>query len=106
MTSTPVLNAVRKAVLLGAVSAAVAALSVSAQAQDSAAGPQSLETVTVTGTRIAKRDAEAESPILTVDADAIIESGYTTVDQFMNTLTQVTPSSSSQSKTRRTTAVR
>jgi len=97
MTSTPVLNAVRKAVLLGAVSAAVAALSVSAQAQDSAAGPQSLETVTVTGTRIAKRDAEAESPILTVDADAIIESGYTTVDQFMNTLTQVTPSSSSQS---------
>ena len=97
MTTSPVSFAVRKAILLGAIGAVVAASSITAQAQDSAAGAESLDTVTVTGTRIAKRDAEAESPILTVAAEAIVESGYTTVDQFMNTLPQVTPSSSSQS---------
>jgi outer membrane receptor protein involved in Fe transport len=96
MTNPSVPYAVRRAILLSAIGAAVAASSV-APAQDSAAGAAALETVTVTGTRIAKRDADAESPILTVDAEAITESGYTTVDQFMNTLPQVTPSSSSQS---------
>ncbi|MFM8479878.1 MAG: TonB-dependent receptor domain-containing protein [Gammaproteobacteria bacterium] len=97
MFNSPVALSVRRALLLSAVGAAVAGSATIAQAQDSAAGAESLELVTVTGTRIAKRDAEAESPILTVDAEAIVESGYTTVDQFMNTLPQVTPSSSSQS---------
>ena len=97
MTNSNVSLAVRKAIVLSALGAVAAASSVAARAQDSAAGANALETVTVTGTRIAKRDAEAESPILTVDAEAIVESGYTTVDQFMNTLPQVTPSSSSQS---------
>jgi outer membrane receptor protein involved in Fe transport len=95
MSNSTVPVAVRRALLLSAIGAAAAASSV-APAQQAAAA-DALETVTVTGTRIAKRDAEAESPILTVDAEAIVESGYTTVDQFMNTLPQVTPSSSSQS---------
>jgi iron complex outermembrane receptor protein len=95
MSNSTVPVAVRRALLLSAIGAAAAASSV-APAQQAAAA-DALETVTVTGTRIAKRDAEAESPILTVDAEAIVESGYTTVEQFMNTLPQVTPSSSSQS---------
>ena len=95
MSNSTVPVAVRRAILLSAIGAAAAASSV-APAQQAAAA-DALETVTVTGTRIAKRDAEAESPILTVDAESIVESGYTTVEQFMNTLPQVTPSSSSQS---------
>lgn len=95
MSNSTVPVAVRRAILLSVIGAAAAASSVAPAQQATAA--DALETVTVTGTRIAKRDAEAESPILTVDAESIVESGYTTVEQFMNTLPQVTPSASSQS---------
>lgn len=53
--------------------------------------------ITVTGSRIVRRDEVAESPILTVGQDAMVTSGLTTVEQFLNTLPQVTPSLSSQS---------
>jgi len=56
-----------------------------------------LEQVVVTGTRIAKRDAIADSPITTIDQDTFRESGYVTVDQFLNTMPQITPNLSSQS---------
>lgn len=55
------------------------------------------EKITITGTRFARRDEVAESPILTVGQDALLESGFTTVEQFLNTLPQVTPNLSSQS---------
>ena len=56
-----------------------------------------LEAIEVTGSRISRVDAIAESPIYTVDRDALINSGYITVDQFLNTLPQIVPSVSSQS---------
>lgn len=56
-----------------------------------------LEAIEVTGSRISRVDAIAESPIYTVDRDALIDSGYTTVDQFLNTLPQIVPGVSSQS---------
>lgn len=55
------------------------------------------EKITITGTRFARRDEVAESPILTVSQDALLESGFTTVEQYLNTLPQVTPNLSSQS---------
>lgn len=55
------------------------------------------EKITITGSRFARRDEVAESPILTVSQDALLESGYTTLDGFLNTLPQITPSISSQS---------
>ncbi len=55
------------------------------------------QTITVTGSRIARIDALAESPIVTVTADQIQKSGVVTVEQFLNTLPQVTPALSSQS---------
>ncbi len=55
------------------------------------------EKITITGSRFARRDEVAESPILTVSQDALLESGYTTVDGFLNTLPQITPNLSSQS---------
>jgi outer membrane receptor protein involved in Fe transport len=56
-----------------------------------------LEEIVVTGSRIARRDAIAESPIVTIDASVIEESGMVTLDQYLNTLPQVVPNISSQS---------
>ena len=91
-------SAVRRAILASAIGAAMV-VAAQSQAQETAAksGAEDLETVVVTGSRIAKRDAVAESPILSVDQEALAESGYTTVEQYLNNLPQVVPSSSSQS---------
>ena len=51
----------------------------------------------MTGSRILNRDAVADTPIVTVDQKAMIDSGNITVDHFLNTLPQVTPTVSSQS---------
>lgn len=55
------------------------------------------QSVVVTGSRIARIDALAESPIVTVGAEQIQASGLVTVEQFLNTLPQLTPGLSSQS---------
>ena len=55
------------------------------------------EAIVVTGTRIARRDAVAESPILTVGQEEMTNSGFVTVEQYLNTLPQVTAGLSSQS---------
>jgi iron complex outermembrane receptor protein len=91
-------TALRRAVRLTlvAAAAATAATVVPAHAQDKKGG-EDLEMIVVTGSRIAKRDAIAESPILTVDAGEIAESGYVTADHYLNTLPQITPNLSSQS---------
>ncbi len=84
-------QAVRLALVTGAATAGVG-LTSTAIAQE----PQ-LEEITVTGSRIAKRDAIAESPIFTVDQEALEVSGYVTLDHYLNTLPQITPNISSQS---------
>ncbi len=92
-TKDSIRYAVRYALLAGAAGAAMTAVPVSA-AEESAA----ISEVIVTGSRItAKRDAIAESPIITFDSDAISDSGHVTVDHFLNTMPQVVPALSSQS---------
>jgi len=71
--------------------AAAATVAVPAVAQSD------IDAVVVTGTRIAKRDAIAESPILTVDNEDMVSSGHVTLDHVLNTLPQIVPSLSSQS---------
>ncbi|MEQ9505835.1 MAG: TonB-dependent receptor [Hyphomonas sp.] len=66
-------------------------------ATEAADGEARQETITITGSRFARRDEVAESPILTVGQDAMLESGFTTVEQYLNTLPQITPNLSSQS---------
>lgn len=88
-------SALRRAVRLTLVAAATSAVMAPAYAQDRSS--DELEMVVVTGSRIAKRDAVAESPILTLDSEAIADSGYVTVEQYLNTLPQVVPNLSSQS---------
>ena len=83
-------RAVRHALLTGAV--ATVATSFPAIAAE-----EHISEVVVTGTRIANRDASAETPIFTVGVEEITESGLTTVDHYLNTLPQVTPNLSSQS---------
>ncbi len=67
------------------------------QAGTAAAEANRPQTITVTGSRIARIDAAAESPIVTVTSEQIQTSGVVTVEQFLNTLPQVTPGLSSQS---------
>lgn len=88
-TSKSLQRAIRHALLTGAVASVAVSFPVVAE--------ESISEVVVTGTRIANRDASAETPIFTVSSDAIEESGATTVDHFLNTLPQVTPNLSSQS---------
>lgn len=56
-----------------------------------------VDEIVVTGSRIARRDAVAESPILTVQQEDMTHSGSTTVEHYLNTLPQVTAGLSSQS---------
>lgn len=69
-----------------------------AQAQTVAADPAStsaeakVETVVVTGSRIARRDYSSSSPIVTVGKDLIQESGNVTLEATLNELPQFTPS--------------
>ena len=88
-------TALRRAVRLTLIAAATSTVGLTpVYAQDKA---EELEMIVVTGSRIAKRDAVAESPILTLDAEAIADSGFVTAEQFLNTMPQITPGVSSQS---------
>jgi iron complex outermembrane recepter protein len=68
-----------------------------AQTATTAEAEKTAEVVVVTGSRIARRDGTAESPILTVGTEQLAESGYTTAEQYLNTLPQITAGLSSQS---------
>lgn len=88
-------TALRRAVRLTLFAAATSAVGLTpVYAQDKS---EELEMIVVTGSRIAKRDNVAESPILTLDAEAIADSGYVTAEQYLNTLPAITPNLSSQS---------
>jgi outer membrane cobalamin receptor len=68
----------------------------SAFAQDQTApAPQAAggggEVVVVTGSRIARQDYVANSPIVTVDQEDILASGVTTIDTLLNTMPQFVP---------------
>lgn len=58
---------------------------------------QTTDRIEITGSRIKRIDATAESPIVTVTAEDIRQSGVVTAEQFLNTLPQVTAGVSSQS---------
>lgn len=52
--------------------------------------------ITVTGSRITRRDYVSESPIVTMGSEALTQSGSTSIEQALNTLPQITTSASSQ----------
>ncbi len=60
----------------------------------SSAGAQEVEEVVVTGSRIARRDFTAPSPIVTVGAEEFEETSSISVEQVLNRLPQFTPAGS------------
>lgn len=92
---TSLAKAVRLALLTSAASGCIGAAS-SVAAQDTEVSDQ-VDEIVVTGSRIARRDNIAESPIFSVDAETIKSSGNVTLDHYLNTLPQITPNISSQS---------
>ncbi|HEY3516460.1 MAG TPA: TonB-dependent receptor plug domain-containing protein, partial [Gammaproteobacteria bacterium] len=63
-----------------------------AQAQEPAAGQgQALEEITVTGSRIVRRDLEAASPIMTVDTQALEDTSTMSIESVLNQMPQFVP---------------
>ncbi len=77
----------RFSVLASAVSAALAGGPAPAIAQDNSG----VEEVVVTGSRIVRRDFEANSPILTLDANRFEEQSSVAIESAMNQLPQFVP---------------
>lgn len=81
MNSTTRINrAVRRALMLGAVT--TASTSVYAFAEEDAA--QEIERIAVTGSRISRTDIETASPVTVISADFISQSGYTSVQEVLS----------------------
>jgi iron complex outermembrane recepter protein len=76
------------------VSAAVAAIlgSVAFQSSVALSAEEELTEVTVTGSRIARRDFESSSPIVTVGTESFEQSGTQSVESVLNQLPQFVPS--------------
>lgn len=72
------------------VTFASAAMAPAAFAQEAAAAENG-ETIVITGSRIARQDYVANSPIVTVDADDLTATGVTTLDTLLNQMPQFVP---------------
>jgi iron complex outermembrane recepter protein len=90
-SSCDIARAVRRALILSAVTAS-ASTPVFAQVQSAETAPEptgTLETVTVTGSRIATPTLDSVSPITAVNAEEIRDTGVTRVEDLINSLPQV-----------------
>jgi len=74
-----------------AIAAAAATTALPVFAQEAKPDPN-LEEITVTGTRIVKKDYEATSPVVTVSEDTFKLSGEPQIETVLNTLPQLVPS--------------
>ncbi|MCP5143492.1 MAG: TonB-dependent receptor [Gammaproteobacteria bacterium] len=79
-------SALTPTLLAVSVAAALAPYSMSSQAQ----GAAGAEEIFVTGSRIVRRDYESPSPIMTVESEAIQNSGFVTIERTLNELPQFT----------------
>lgn len=79
-------QAVRRALVLSAVTAASASMPALAQDQDQSA--QSVETVVVTGSRIRSANLEGTTPVTQVTSQDIATQGVTRVEDLVNQLPQ------------------
>lgn len=81
-------RAVRRALVWSAIAAAGAS-SLPTYAADEASTPATLETVTVTGSRVATPNETSISPVTAITADQIVNTGRTRVEDVLNSLPQV-----------------
>ena len=77
-----------------AVAAVLAATATGVFADDASSSPgaEELETLTVTGSRIHRNDYVSDSPVVTVSAAAMTETGSTAIEHVLNQLPQFVPS--------------
>ncbi len=84
-----------KSLYLAAASATslvlAAATAASAQVADAGAAEEEAAAITVTGSRIQRRDFVAPSPIVTITPENFVRSGRTTVDDYLRDLPQFNP---------------
>lgn len=90
-TNNKLAKSVKLACAFGAASAALfAGNPAMAQEADAAeAEKQNIEKISVTGSRIKRTDLETSSPVLAIDAAVIESTGFTRVEDVMNTLPQI-----------------
>ena len=90
MANPTIARAVRTALIsAGTISAAMQTAPISAQEQ--------LSEITVTGSRIVRRDFTSNSPITTFPAEQVVRNADITLDTFLNTLPQVSPAGTTTS---------
>jgi hypothetical protein len=77
---------VNRTVLASTISALLAGGGAAAQAQDAA-----LEEITITGSRIVRRDLEAASPIVTIDSARLENSSTISIESVLNQMPQFVP---------------
>ena len=90
-------NAIRSAVRLALCSGALATTVGFAPQAVAQEGEEALDEITVTGSRIVRRDFQSASPIQTIDAELFEQVGSVTVESTLNTLPQFVPSITSSS---------
>jgi outer membrane receptor protein involved in Fe transport len=81
----------RRSLLATTIAALFAGGAANAIAQEQAPDQSGLEEVVVTGSRIVRRDLEASSPIMTVDAARFEQSSNLSVEAVLNQMTQFAP---------------
>ena len=89
MVNNKLTKAVRLAIAFGAASTAALSANVSAAEE----GAEAVERIEVTGSRIKRADMETSSPIQITSAEDIKVSGFTRVEDMLNTLPQIEASS-------------
>lgn len=83
----------RSTIVSGAVLAAVASMAATpVLAQDGEPTEDEVEAIVVTGSRIAVRDTTGSSPIVTLQGEALEEIGTGTIETYLNSLPQLSPS--------------
>lgn len=106
MNVTDFRNRLLGSTMIGGLTVAAATLAMASAAQAQSTPPQgqpqqdestSIDDVVVTGSRIARQDYAATSPIVTVDAEDFQATGSVTIDTLINDLPQFVPSVNSTS---------
>jgi iron complex outermembrane receptor protein len=88
--STPQSAAINRTVLASTISALMAGGGM-AQAQQQQQSSAGLEEITVTGSRIVRRDLDAASPIVTIDSQRLENSSTLSIESVLNQMPQFVP---------------
>ncbi|WDT87228.1 TonB-dependent receptor domain-containing protein [Alteromonas sp. 009811495] len=87
-TNSRLAKSVKLACAFGALSASMTATSVVAQ-EDEQVADEAVEKISVTGSRIKRASLESNSPVVTIDASVIESTGFSRIEDVMNTLPQI-----------------